>query len=67
MWAYKRGDGGGVLINMRSHDQNFTVIKTNTLTFDALARNLQSGLLNKEQTKCGNHHFAKNQETLFIL
>ena len=56
-----------MLINMRSHDQNFTVIKTNTLTFDALARNLQSGLLNKEQTKCGNHHFAKNQETLFIL
>ena len=37
------------------------VMKTNTLTFDALARNLQSGLLNKEQPKYGNHYFVNKK------
>lgn len=41
----------GALIKMGAHDQNFMEIKNNALTFDALARNLQSGLLKKKQNK----------------
>lgn len=40
----------GALIKMGAHDQNFMEIKNNALTFDALARNLQSGLLKKNRT-----------------
>ena len=40
-----------MLINKEAHDWNFMVIQNNTLTFEALARNLQSGLLTKGTNK----------------
>ena len=58
-----------MLINMEAHDSTFMVIKKkNGLTFDALARNLQSGLLkNKEHTKFNPCYFLNHSRQYFRL